>query len=199
MSMSVAVRPGLFATLLQSYRTTEGLTQQQLADFATLSVRAIRDLEHGRAERPRRDTVRLLAEALRLDPARRAEFERAARGGILSRTAGTPATPAGTHVGPRGTSAGTSARTPDGAKAGTSAGTPAGAPSDASADARPDLIDRPSSDGPRTYEYSTVLLDSLASDSGDGEWSRALNDLAAHAWRLVSVDRGVAFLERRLG
>ncbi|MFY1676227.1 helix-turn-helix domain-containing protein [Streptomyces sp. WMMC905] len=38
-----------------------GLTQQQLADFAALSVRTIRDLEHGRVERPRQDTLRLLA------------------------------------------------------------------------------------------------------------------------------------------
>ncbi|MFE5294974.1 helix-turn-helix domain-containing protein [Streptomyces sp. NPDC056632] len=157
MSTSVMTRPGRFAALLQSHRATEGLTQQQLADFATLSVRAVRDLEHGRAERPRRDTVRLLAEALRLDPARRAEFERAARGGTASRTVGPPV---GAH---------------------------------------PEPIGRPSPDAHRAYEYSTVLLDSLASDSSDGEWSRALNDLAAQAWRLVSVDRGVAFLERRLG
>jgi transcriptional regulator with XRE-family HTH domain len=151
--MPVTDRPRTFASLLQSCRATAGLTQQQLADFAALSVRAVRDLEHGRAERPRRDTVRLLADALRLDPEQRAEFERAARG-----------------------------RSP----------APAG-------DASTDLTARPFPGGRQDYEYSTILLDSLATDSTDGEWSRALNDMARQAWRLVSVDRGVAFLERSLG
>ncbi|MGW1838052.1 helix-turn-helix domain-containing protein [Streptomyces sp. NPDC002067] len=60
-----------FAELLKSYRGRSGLTQQQLADFATLSVRAIRDLESGRVRRPRRESVGLLADALRLgDPER---------------------------------------------------------------------------------------------------------------------------------
>ncbi|OXM52841.1 helix-turn-helix domain-containing protein [Amycolatopsis alba] len=61
----------LFAELLKDYRGRSGLTQQQLADFATLSVRAIRDLESGRVRRPRRESVGLLADALRLgDPER---------------------------------------------------------------------------------------------------------------------------------
>ncbi|MFI7388110.1 multiprotein-bridging factor 1 family protein [Streptomyces sp. NPDC049813] len=68
-----------FASLLQDYRAAEGLTQKELADLSATSVRAIRDLEHGRAERPRRDTVRLLADALRLDGQRRHTFERVAR------------------------------------------------------------------------------------------------------------------------
>ncbi len=60
-----------FAELLKSHRGRSGLTQQQLADFATLSVRAIRDLESGRVRRPRRESVGLLADALRLaDPER---------------------------------------------------------------------------------------------------------------------------------
>ncbi|MFD5824411.1 helix-turn-helix domain-containing protein [Lentzea sp. NPDC060358] len=60
-----------FADLLKGHRGRSGLTQQQLADFATLSVRAVRDLESGRVRRPRRESVRLLADALRLgDPER---------------------------------------------------------------------------------------------------------------------------------
>ncbi|URN14609.1 MULTISPECIES: helix-turn-helix domain-containing protein [Streptomyces] len=55
-----------FAELLKEHRDRSGLTQQQLADFATLSVRAIRDLESGRVRRPRRESVELLADALRL-------------------------------------------------------------------------------------------------------------------------------------
>jgi len=69
---------GRFGALLQYYRRRTGLTQTQLADFSTISVRAIRDLEAGRARRPRRDTVRLLADALRLSDERRSTLEAAA-------------------------------------------------------------------------------------------------------------------------
>ena len=41
--MSAARRPAAFADLLQVHRNRAGMTQQQLADFATLSVRAVRD------------------------------------------------------------------------------------------------------------------------------------------------------------
>ncbi|MEU5695576.1 helix-turn-helix domain-containing protein [Actinosynnema sp. NPDC020468] len=64
-----------FGTLLRRYRTSTGLTQQQLADLSTLSVRAIRDLELGHATRPRRDTVRLLADGLRLEWSKRVRLE----------------------------------------------------------------------------------------------------------------------------
>lgn len=67
-----------FGALLQHYRRRAGMTQTQLADFSTVSVRAIRDLEAGRARRPRRDTVRLLADALRLSDERRSTLEAAA-------------------------------------------------------------------------------------------------------------------------
>ena len=69
---------GRFGALLQYCRRRAGLTQTQLADFSTISVRAIRDLEAGRARRPRRDTVRLLADALRLSDERRSTLEAAA-------------------------------------------------------------------------------------------------------------------------
>lgn len=64
-------QPASFAELLKRHRGRRGLTQQQLADFATLSVRAIRDLESGRVRRPRRESVALLADALRLSGSER--------------------------------------------------------------------------------------------------------------------------------
>ncbi|GGY36553.1 helix-turn-helix domain-containing protein [Streptomyces omiyaensis] len=68
-----------FGELLRIRRERIGLTQQVLADHATLSVRAIRDMESGRVQRPRQETVRLLADALRLEGAGRTDFEAAAR------------------------------------------------------------------------------------------------------------------------
>ena len=68
-----------FGPLLRRYRTAAGLTQEALAARASLSVRAISDLERGRKQTPRRETVRLLAEALALPPRRRALLEAAAR------------------------------------------------------------------------------------------------------------------------
>lgn len=56
----------MFGTVLRGYRSTVGLTQEELADRSGLSVRAIRNLELGRTERPRRQTVSLLTTALRL-------------------------------------------------------------------------------------------------------------------------------------
>ncbi|WKV70812.1 helix-turn-helix domain-containing protein [Streptomyces sp. PCS3-D2] len=68
-----------FGELLRVRRERVGLTQQVLADHATLSVRAIRDMESGRVQRPRQETVRLLADALRLEGQHRSSFEAAAR------------------------------------------------------------------------------------------------------------------------
>ncbi|MGW5641095.1 hypothetical protein, partial [Streptomyces sp. NPDC003832] len=48
------------------------------------------------------------------------------------------------------------------------------------------------------FEYATILLASLAPDAGDGTWETALNDMAKQSWRLLAVDQGVAYLERRL-
>ncbi|OEJ57255.1 hypothetical protein BGM19_03950 [Streptomyces agglomeratus] len=80
--------------LIRAHRLRIGLTQRELADLSTISVRAIRDLEHGRARRPRTDTVRLMADALRLGPRARAALEDAAQlGRALGVTAGPPAPP----------------------------------------------------------------------------------------------------------
>jgi predicted ATPase/DNA-binding XRE family transcriptional regulator len=68
-----------FAELLRNWRERIGMTQQVLADHATLSVRAIRDIENGRVQRPRQGTVSLLADALRLEGRSRSAFEATAR------------------------------------------------------------------------------------------------------------------------
>ncbi|WP_328552732.1 MULTISPECIES: helix-turn-helix domain-containing protein [unclassified Streptomyces] len=64
--------------LLQNARRRAGLTQEQLAGLSTVSVRAIRDLEQGRVRNPRKETLKLLANAMRMSGARRAELELAA-------------------------------------------------------------------------------------------------------------------------
>ncbi|MFD4511557.1 helix-turn-helix domain-containing protein [Streptomyces sp. NPDC058457] len=68
-----------FGELLRSQRERAGMTQQCLADHATLSVRAVRDMEAGRVRRPRHETVRLVADALRLTGRARSAFEASAR------------------------------------------------------------------------------------------------------------------------
>ncbi|WP_211769282.1 helix-turn-helix domain-containing protein [Kutzneria sp. CA-103260] len=67
-----------FGRILRAYRREGGFTQQQLADRAMLSVRAVRDLELGNARQPRVGTVRLLADGLQLRGQRRSTFEAAA-------------------------------------------------------------------------------------------------------------------------
>jgi tetratricopeptide (TPR) repeat protein/transcriptional regulator with XRE-family HTH domain len=69
-----------FAGLLRGLRTEAGLTQEELAHAAGLTSRAISYLERGDVTTPRRQTVRLLADALRLAGPVRAQFEAAARG-----------------------------------------------------------------------------------------------------------------------
>lgn len=68
-----------FAELLSSHRLRSGVTQRRLAVLSTVSVRAIRDLELGRVHRPRKDTVRLIADGLGLHGRDRVTFETAAR------------------------------------------------------------------------------------------------------------------------
>ena len=69
-----------FGTLLRQLRTDAGLTQEELAEAAGISARSVSDLERGINLTARKDTARLLADALRLTGAARAEFEAAARG-----------------------------------------------------------------------------------------------------------------------
>ena len=77
---TVADSPTGFAELLRKLRATAGLTQEELAGEAGLSSRAIGGLERGVVSVPQRETVRLLADALRLNGPDRAQFEMAARG-----------------------------------------------------------------------------------------------------------------------
>jgi tetratricopeptide (TPR) repeat protein/transcriptional regulator with XRE-family HTH domain len=72
--------PVSFGGLLRSLRTAAGLTQEELAEAARVSYRSISDLERGVSHFPRRDTARLLADALGLSGDDRARFEAAARG-----------------------------------------------------------------------------------------------------------------------
>lgn len=77
-----AEQPHLFAELLKRHRQAAGLTQEELAERAHVSVRAVSSLERGVNLTPRRDTVELLAEALALSERDRMEFAEAARGRV---------------------------------------------------------------------------------------------------------------------
>jgi tetratricopeptide (TPR) repeat protein/transcriptional regulator with XRE-family HTH domain len=78
----VAVDPPVvtFAGLLRQLRTQAGLSQEELAEAAGVGVRTVSDLERGVALTARKDTARLLADALNLSGATRASFEAVARG-----------------------------------------------------------------------------------------------------------------------
>ncbi|HEY7342970.1 MAG TPA: ABC transporter substrate-binding protein [Ktedonobacterales bacterium] len=79
-----------FADLLRFHRTAAGLTQEELAARARLSVDAISTLERGTRRTPRKDTVALLADALDLSPEGREVFVAAARRPSISAQAATP-------------------------------------------------------------------------------------------------------------
>jgi transcriptional regulator with XRE-family HTH domain len=79
--MGVAEPPAVtFAGLLRQLRIEAGLTQEELAAAASLSPRSVSDLERGINLTARKDTARLLADALVLAGPARAAFEAAARG-----------------------------------------------------------------------------------------------------------------------
>jgi tetratricopeptide (TPR) repeat protein/transcriptional regulator with XRE-family HTH domain len=86
---AVAEPPVAFATVLRKLRTGARLTQEELAEAAGLSPRSVSDLERGIAATPRRETVRLLADALGLSGPARTEFEAVARGRPVPSPAGT--------------------------------------------------------------------------------------------------------------
>jgi transcriptional regulator with XRE-family HTH domain len=67
-----------FGDLLRRSRLAAGLTQEELAARAGLSVRGLSDLERGARLAPRRETVQLLAEALQLTSQERLAFVKAA-------------------------------------------------------------------------------------------------------------------------
>ncbi len=65
--------------MLRRYRQVAGMSQEALAERAQLSWRAISDLERGITRVPRKETLRLLVEALALTAEARAELEKAGR------------------------------------------------------------------------------------------------------------------------
>jgi non-specific serine/threonine protein kinase len=64
-----------FGELLRQYRRAAGLTQEELAEQASVSPRSISGWESGGAHLPRRDTLAMLVRALGLDSAERETLE----------------------------------------------------------------------------------------------------------------------------
>src|SRR3984885_4719033 len=98
---AVTEPPVTFAAYLRELRTVAGLTQEELAAAAGLSPRSVSDLERGVNLTARKDTARLLADALHLTGAVRVEFEAAARGRAVPGGAGTGGVAAATRTLPR--------------------------------------------------------------------------------------------------
>ncbi len=79
--MGQAAEPELrFAELLRQLRTEARLTQEELAEAASLSPRSVSDLERGINRTARKESAQLLAHALRLSEDVRVVFVAAARG-----------------------------------------------------------------------------------------------------------------------
>jgi transcriptional regulator with XRE-family HTH domain len=77
----VAEQPGLsFAVLLRQLRAKALLTQEELAEAASVSPRSVSDLERGISRTARKDTALLLARALGLAGPARELFVAVARG-----------------------------------------------------------------------------------------------------------------------
>src|SRR5690606_30355282 len=68
----------MFGQLVRTYRRQLGMSQEDLAQAAGLSVRGVGKIENDRVHVPRPATVRMLANALGLTGAQRAQFFRAA-------------------------------------------------------------------------------------------------------------------------
>ncbi|MFI9848253.1 helix-turn-helix domain-containing protein [Nonomuraea sp. NPDC051941] len=60
-------RPLELGELLRAHREQLGLSQQHLADLSTVSIRTIRNIESGSIRKPRRQTLSMLADTLKLD------------------------------------------------------------------------------------------------------------------------------------
>ncbi|WP_194916216.1 helix-turn-helix domain-containing protein [Catenulispora rubra] len=66
-----------FAEAIRAWRQRRGWTQEELSHASGLSTRAIRSLERGRTQQPRRSTVQMLADALQVPRARLMAVRRA--------------------------------------------------------------------------------------------------------------------------
>jgi transcriptional regulator with XRE-family HTH domain/tetratricopeptide (TPR) repeat protein len=80
-----------FGARLRAGRQAAGLSQEELAERSGLSVRAVSNLERGRARWPHRETLRRLADALGLRDTARAEFIAAAGRRLAADTGAGPA------------------------------------------------------------------------------------------------------------
>jgi predicted ATPase/DNA-binding XRE family transcriptional regulator len=72
-----------FGDLVRRHRTAATLSQEELAERAGLSVRALSDLERGVHRAPRLETVRMVADSLGLAEAERTELLAAARPQVM--------------------------------------------------------------------------------------------------------------------
>jgi transcriptional regulator with XRE-family HTH domain len=70
---------GTVGALVRRYRRMAGLTQEELADKAGLSVRAVRNVEQDKVRRPRRSTLQRLASSLGLSDTDKVRLVAAAR------------------------------------------------------------------------------------------------------------------------
>ena len=70
---------GSFGVLLRRYRLASGLSQEELAQRAGLSVRALANMERGQTRRPYKRSMQLLAEAMALPELQRLRLDRASR------------------------------------------------------------------------------------------------------------------------
>jgi transcriptional regulator with XRE-family HTH domain len=70
-----------FAAALRTARHAAGMTLEDLAEASGVSVRALSDMERGRALGPQRRTVELIADALKLDGVHRDGFITSAKAG----------------------------------------------------------------------------------------------------------------------
>jgi tetratricopeptide (TPR) repeat protein/DNA-binding XRE family transcriptional regulator len=87
---------GSFGVLLRRYRLASGLSQEELAQRAGLSVRALANMERGRTRRPYKRSVRLLAQALALSEPQCLDLDRASRFAVCDVPVPRPAVAGGT-------------------------------------------------------------------------------------------------------
>jgi transcriptional regulator with XRE-family HTH domain len=72
-------QPAQLGFLLRKHRLAAGLSQEELAERAGISARAVSDIERGLRMAPRPETIRMLADAFALDAVDRAKLLAAAR------------------------------------------------------------------------------------------------------------------------
>jgi tetratricopeptide (TPR) repeat protein/transcriptional regulator with XRE-family HTH domain len=92
-----------FSSLLQELRVQLKMSQEDLAERSCVSVRQISSLENGNTKWPRKETVRLLADALGLEGLAREKFGGAARGRVAGKRQPRANLPVATRVLPPGT------------------------------------------------------------------------------------------------